>query len=182
MAKLKTNDLFPDFLYSTPYETDLNISETIKKADKTAILFLRYYGCPVCQLDLHELKENYFDLTDENTQLLVVLQSDPNNLKISLEKEPFPFTIICDPQQQLYHMLEIEPAKSMAKMVNANALLKIAKAKSAGYKHGEYEGNELQLPATFIVNTNRMITYSHYGKSVADIPDIPQLKKLLSSK
>ena len=39
-----------------------------------------------------------------------------------------------------------------------------------GLSHGEYEGNELQLPAMFIVDGNNKVIYSHYAKDGADIP------------
>ena len=39
-----------------------------------------------------------------------------------------------------------------------------------GLSHGEYEGNELQLPAMFIIDENNKVIYSHYAEDGADIP------------
>ena len=76
MAKLGKGALLPDFTYQTIYEKGLQISETVKKAPKTALVFLRYYGCPFCQLDMHDYMEHYDAITAAGSQFLVVLQSD----------------------------------------------------------------------------------------------------------
>ena len=44
MAKLTVGELMPDFTYETPFAKDLILSETVGRAKKTALLFLRYYG------------------------------------------------------------------------------------------------------------------------------------------
>ena len=62
MAKLKTGSLLPEFRYDTPFEKDLAIAHFVSKAEKTAILFLRYYGCPTCQLDMHNISQNYKEI------------------------------------------------------------------------------------------------------------------------
>lgn len=179
MAKLSVGDIMPDFQYTTPYQKGLYLAETVKNTHKTAILFLRYYGCPICQLDLHELTKYYDKITSRGGQVLVVLQSEPVSLKEKIGENVFPFSIICDPDQKLYQRFEIESAHSMAKMADTKTMLKVAKAKAAGYNHGDYEGNELQLPATFVIDQNSVLTYVHYGKSAADIPNADILQKIL---
>ena len=117
MAKLKTGCLLPEFRYNTPFEKDLAIAHFVSKAEKTAILFLRYYGCPTCQLDMHNISQNYKEIVGENGQIAVVLQSSPENLKKQMAKDTFPFPIICDPQQELYKQFGIDKAASMMKMM-----------------------------------------------------------------
>ena len=46
--------------------------------------------------------------------------------------------------------------------------------------HGEYEGDELQLPASFVMDQDCRLLYVHYGKTAADLPDPAQLAALLS--
>jgi peroxiredoxin len=52
---------------------------------------------------------------------------------------------------------------------------KIEKSKARGYVHGEYEGEELQLPAVFIVDKDLKVIYSKYAKDLSDIPDIDEV-------
>ena len=135
--------------------------------------------CTLCQYDIHQLAENYHQITDVGGQVIVVLQSDPTGLAQELQPDTFPFSILCDPKAALYERFGIQPAASMAKMADAGTMLKIAKATASGYKHGAYEGNELQLPACFVVDKERKILYAHYGKSAGNTPDARTLASLL---
>ena len=144
-ARLTVGEVMSNFTYDTPFATGLTLSDTVQKTPKTALLFLRYYGCTLCQYDIHQLAENYHQITDVGGQVIVVLQSDPAGLAQELQPDTFPFSILCDPKAALYERFGIQPAASMAKMADAGTMLKIAKATAAGYKHGAYEGNELQL-------------------------------------
>ncbi len=56
---------------------------------------------------------------------------------------------------------------------------KIRKAAAAGYTHGEFEGNELQLPAAFVADSQGRLLWAHYGVSAGDVPGADQLAKLL---
>ena len=50
----------------------------------------------------------------------------------------------------------------------------------AGYSHGKYEGEELQLPALFILAPDMGIEYARYAKNLADLPDAAGIAKLLA--
>ncbi len=179
MPKLQLGELMPDFTYTTPYEEGLTLSQTAAKAPKTALVFLRYYGCTVCQYDMDLYAKHFAELTAGGGQFLVVLQSDPSLVKEALEKRPLPYPIVCDPDQELYRAFSIEPAKSMAKMADLRMISKVAKARSAGFQHGAYEGNELQLPAAFVIDSDRKLCYVHYAKTGGDMPKVTELTQLL---
>ena len=145
MAILAPGAQIPDFVYQTPYEKDLHIADTAKKAAKTALVFLRYYGCPMCQLDMHDYMENYDDIVAGGGQFLVVLQSDPDKLKATLGDNILPYPVICDPDQTLYKEFEIPVASSMEEMMGPKGPDKFARVMAGGYQHGESEGEEKSL-------------------------------------
>ena len=60
-------------------------------------------------------------------------------------------------------------------MVDFKTIGKMKQAKSAGLEHGKYEGDELQLPAVFVLDRERTVTHAHYGKKVSDVPDADTL-------
>ncbi len=180
MAKYNVGQVMPDFGYRTVYEENCSLSETVASCSgKTALVFLRYYGCPMCQLDLHTYGEAYKAITAGGGQLLIVLQSDPEKLAQQITPETFPYPIICDPEMKLYELLSIAPAASMLKMMSFSALKKVIRSTKAGYKHGEYEGNEQQLPAAFVMTPDRRLTYAHYATHAADIPSPEELAELM---
>lgn len=179
--KLEVGMKMPEIIYDTPYERNKSYLEEIKN-QKSVLLFLRYYGWRVCQVDLLELKESYEIFLDNNINLKVVLQSDPDKLKDTLGENPLPFEIICDPEQELYKEFEIGSAVSKLKLAGgAKTLVKINKAEKLGLVHGEYEGEELQLPAIFIIDENGTIEYTKYAKNLADMPSAKDIIILLEA-
>lgn len=181
MPKLTVGGKMPDFPFETPFTKDRRMAEAAGKiSGKTAVVFLRYFGCTMCQLDMRQYAAEYKTMTAGGGQMLLVLQSDPQKLAEQITPETFPYEIICDPDRELYKLLEIAPAKSMVALGgNLKTVAKMAKATAAGLKHGEYEGEELQLPAAFIVTPDLTVTYAHYGKSGGDVPGPKELAELL---
>ena len=161
-----------DEVVQTPWR-EAKLSELVDRP--TALSFLRYYGCTICQLDLNLIREQYETITAAGGKALVVLQSDPEGIRAQCDESYYPFEIICDPDQKLYQRYNVAPALSMEKMANLNVLAKIGKARQAGFVHGAYEGNELQLPAVFVVKPGLGVTHVHYGANPADLPNVEQM-------
>jgi peroxiredoxin len=179
MARLKKGQALPDFAYDTPFKKGIRLSEAAKLSHKTALIFLRYYGCTLCRYDIHRLAQDYADIVSGGGNFLVVLQSDPEKLAAQIAPEGLPFEIICDPQAALYKRFDILPAGSKARLADIKTVAKVAKAMAAGFKHGDYEGDELQLPAVFAIKPDLTLSYVKYGKSAGDIPDARALKEIL---
>lgn len=170
----------PDFTFDTPFESGRTLGDVVQQASKTARLFLRYYGCTLCQLDIRQLAKHYEEICAGGGQFLVVLQSEAETISAQIHKGDLPFDIICDPQQELYQRFEIEAAESMVAMADARAMMKLAKATACGIKHGKYEGNEQQLPAVFVMDGERRLSYVKYAKTLSDMPEIKELISLLA--
>lgn len=181
MAKLTVGGTLPEFIYDTPFSSGVSISETVKGIrGKTALVFLRYYGCSLCQYDIHQYQTQYGKIAATGGQLLVVLQSDPKGLAEQLgSRETLPFDIICDPQEELYKRFEILPAEKMEDALKPDTMAKIEVVNSSGFQHGAYEGNEQQLPAAFVVTPELTLTYAHYAQELGDVPTPEELAKLL---
>lgn len=180
MARLNVGEIFPDFTLETPFEKNLKMAEIAAKAPKTAMVFLRYFGCTFCQFDMLTYKKLYDEIVQDGGQFLVILQSDPVKLAEKITPETYPYPIVCDPEQALYKELSIDPAKSREEMGGEKTMAKIAIVRQTDLKHGDYEGNEMQLPAVFVMNENRELIYVHYGTSGGDSPTAQELKELLA--
>ena len=59
MAKIEAGTKLTDFSFDTPFESGVKLSDKVKEAKKTVLLFLRYYGCTLCQLDIREYANAY---------------------------------------------------------------------------------------------------------------------------
>ena len=180
--KLEKGVKIPDFEYRSPYREGRQNFEAFAGGKKTFLVFLRYYGCTVCRLDLHIYGQRFKEFEDKGVNLGVVLQSDPALVANEAPEGTFPFEVMCDPSQGLYEKFEIKPAKSMLALVGGGlpkALKKMKAAKQFGFTHGEYEGNEQQLPAMFLIDGDGTVLYSHYAKSLADLPDVDRMLALV---
>lgn len=176
--KLIKNEKMTDFVYLSPYSEGEKHFSDFGKDKKTFVVFLRYFGCTVCRLDLHIYAQRMKEFTDKGAQLMVVLQSEPKLVNDDAPQGVFPFEIACDPTQKVYKQFEIEPAKSKLSLVGGGvfkALKKMKAAKSFGFTHGEFEGNEQQLPAMVLVNADNTIEFVHYAKNIADLSSVDEM-------
>lgn len=176
--KLVKGTKMPDFTYLSPYAEGDQSFEKFAEGKKTFVVFLRYFGCTVCRLDLHIYAQRMAEFAAKDCQLMVVLQSDPNLVKEEAPLGTFPYEIACDPSQSVYKKFDIEPAKNMASLIGGGlfkAVKKMNAAKKFGFEHGEYEGNEQQLPAMVLVDENGIVTFSHYAKNLADLPSVDEM-------
>jgi peroxiredoxin len=181
MAKLLEGAKLPDFSFHTASGLDLSALDVVKKAKKTVFWVLRYVGCTTCRYDIHVIKERYQEFLELGAQVLVVLQSQPENVKADLTGDEVPYEIICDPDQSIYKRFSIDPApdKESRRPTDPEGIAKlqakIEKVKAGGFVHGKYEGDENQLPAMFIVEPDGLISYAHYAKNSIDMPTVDEL-------
>ena len=178
--RLIAGTAIPEFTYNTADEQNLSFTASLKGS--TVLWVLRYIGCPVCRLDIYEIMQNYERFKEKNAQVFVVLQSEAEHLKKELAETPVPFTIISDPDLKIYDLFEIRPAKSKAALAGTNlikTIRKLSAAGKAGFKHGDYEGIEEQLPAMFIIDESGTVQYAHYAGSIADMPSVAEVLDLL---
>lgn len=183
MKKYQAGDRFPDLTVRTAYKPERKVMDILH--GKTVFWVLRYIGCPVCRLDVALIKKRYGEFQKRGAQVFVVMQSDGEHVREALKDEPLPFEIICDTDMKFYETLMIEPAKSMDALAGKRLPELQEKGKLAeeyGFERGDYEGNEQQLPALFIVNQEGIITYAHYAKELIDMPGIDEVLNLLENQ
>ena len=56
--KLTPGMKIENIVYNTPFRSNQNLADKVA-GHKTMLLFLRYYGCTLCQYDMLLLKEQY---------------------------------------------------------------------------------------------------------------------------
>jgi peroxiredoxin len=167
-SKLNIGDKAPDFRFETPWEKGLDFNK--EAGDKPAVLvFLRYLGCPVCQIDMANLKNEIKHINKKGAKLFVVLQSAPETVSSVTSREDWPFTIITDPKGELFQLYRVRPG-GIIKYLHPAGLIAAISATLKGYRHGKFEGHETQLPAVFILDGGKNIKFAHYGEYIGDIP------------
>jgi thioredoxin-dependent peroxiredoxin len=159
----------PNFTYDSVTEQSLDFYKT-SKGKKAVLFFLRYAGCPVCQLKIRDILRDYRDFKAAGLEVFVILQSVPSTVREALAGATVPFSIVCDGDGKLFELYGVS-AGNIFQYLAPSVIVKAIKAARAGIKHGKKEGNEMQLPAVFIVNTAGTIDYAYYGMNIGDVPD-----------
>ena len=61
---------------------------------KIVLIFSRYFGCPICQLDLKTLLESKHRIEEKGAKILYITQSGEKIAKEYIEKENIDFPVI----------------------------------------------------------------------------------------
>ncbi|MBU3916445.1 redoxin domain-containing protein [bacterium] len=165
---LKVGDKAPNFRFDTPWTSSQDFHKTPQHHD-AVFVFLRYHGCPVCQMEMANLKRDIGLFNQKKARVFVFLQSSTDTLTPLLKKEDWPFDIVCDPKGTIFQLYAVEPG-GILKYLHPAGLIGAIKATSRGYFHKKFEGKETQLPAAFIIKPDRTISFAYYGKNISDVP------------
>lgn len=75
--KLSIGDKMPNFVFDTAYEKGKTVEEILKAKKRTVFWVLRYIGCTTCRYDIHVIATRYREFLQLDTQVYVVMQSEP---------------------------------------------------------------------------------------------------------
>lgn len=167
-TQLKAGDKSPTFQFDTPWKSAQNFHDTMQHQDAVCI-FLRYHGCPVCQMEMANLKRDIELFNQKKVRVFVFLQSATATLTPLLKEEDWPFDIVCDPKGIIFQLFAVKPG-GILEYLHPAGLIAGIKATTRGFFHRKFEGKETQLPAAFIVKSDKTIKYAYYGKHVSDVP------------
>lgn len=137
----------------------IDLKELIGK-QKIVITFSRYFGCPICQVDLRELMTRKAEIEKKGAMILYITQSGEKVANQYIEKEKMDFPVIPSSKDELYakYGLGIMTAEAVKQIP-----LKLKKIKEYGFEHGEYEGWEKQGPGQFVIDENGTIIHALKG-------------------
>ena len=157
--KIKVGDKAPLFKLDSYNAGSVDLAELLR-SQKIVIIFSRYYGCPICQLDLKALMERYSEIEEKGAKIIYITQSGEKVANEFIKKEKIKFLVIPSSKDELYAQYGLGVMDSEAiKQVKE----KFKESVKKGIKHGEYEGWEKQGPGQFIVDQKGTIIHSKKG-------------------
>ncbi len=157
--KLNIGDRAPIFKLDS-YNAGIIDLAALIGTQKIVLIFSRYFGCPICQLDLNILLEDAHRIKEKNAILLYITQSGEKVAKEYIEKYNIDFPVIYSSKDELYNDYGLG-------LMNPGAVLevrsKLKEATKLGIQHGEYEGWEKQGPGQFVIDKNGNIIHERKG-------------------
>ncbi|MHA1320876.1 MAG: peroxiredoxin-like family protein [Promethearchaeota archaeon] len=157
--KIKVGDKAPHFKIESYNEGMIDLSELIGD-QKIVVIFSRYFGCPICQLDFNILLEAVPEIKEKGAKLLYVTQSGEKVAKEFIEKYNVDFPIIPSSKEELYaeYGLGLMTAGAVTKVRS-----KLKEASKLGIGHGDFEGWEKQGPGQFVIDEQGNIIHERKG-------------------
>ncbi|MCX6643451.1 MAG: redoxin domain-containing protein [Candidatus Bathyarchaeota archaeon] len=160
MVRIQIGEEAPDFSIDS-----VNLGKVILKdfrGRKLLLIFSRYFGCPVCQLEFDELAE----LLKLHPELKVVYvnQSSSESARKFLEGKDVKFPVISASRiEGKYELYELYGVGKLNPIALLEILQKARVARKSGKVHGTYEGVETQSPANFLLDENGKVLLADYG-------------------
>jgi peroxiredoxin len=167
---LQPGDTAPPLSVKDVYGKQVNVQKT--KQRFILLAFMRYSGCPWCNLAIHRLALEYPTFLEHDCQVVAFIQSDPKSIKENIfERHAVvpQFSIIADPTAEHYTKYRVQVSKAAF----ARSITKIPKwvesVKRHGFTQGSIDGNLFTVPAYFLIDTRKnKVVATDYGKSFYD--------------
>ena len=135
----------------------------------TLLVFLRYSGCPWCNLAIHRLTLEYLRLKAESCEIVAIVQSDKDGVmeNIYSRHQPKPqFSIIADSAMKHYKQFDVNPSVVGTLSSISKLPYWLQSVKQLGFKQRRLDGNFFLVPEWFLINnTNSEIIMSEKGVS-----------------
>ncbi len=137
----------------------IDLAELLGK-QKIVLIFSRYFGCPICLVDLNTLMKRKSEIQEKGLKILYITQSGEKVAKEYIEKENIDFPVIPSSKDELYAKYGLGVMTNEAvKQIPS----KLKDVKKYGFEHGEYEGWEKQGPGQFVIDEQGTIIHALKG-------------------
>lgn len=167
MQLLREGDPAPTFTAKDVFGKTVRLQQY--KDKMVLVVFLRYAGCPWCNLAVHRLTMEYPLLKKNNCEVIAFIQSDSEHIQKNIyerhAKKP-PFPIVADAGKKIYDAYHIQTSvKAFAKSITKIPSW-VHAVKDQGFKQTKIDGSFFLVPASFLIDGSKQtIVEASYGAS-----------------
>ena len=154
----------PRFTYDTPWSPGNDFYALCAGDTPLVMIFLPAFDHPITRAYITRYLKTLPDL--KGVRLACVVRSSARQVAGMLEGKALPFTVICDAPGVLYSFMGVETAGLLNWSFEAQRILRSAQAKGLRY---DRKAPQL-LPLTLVVGPEGAILFTHYGRSLTDMP------------
>lgn len=151
---IKIGEAAPDFSVQAVDGSTVTLSDYA--GDYVLVAFLRYSGCPWCNLAIHRLAVEQPLLKDSRCQIVTFIQSAPEDIETNIlqRHQVVPkFPIVADPDMTVYKQYGVKPSvsRSLRHMIR-NVPSWLQSVYKEGYNQTSVDGSLFLAPATFLIS------------------------------
>ncbi|OCA77999.1 alkyl hydroperoxide reductase [Chryseobacterium contaminans] len=169
---IQIGDQMPEFSLPNALGTLIN-SEEIFKNGKVILAFYRGSWCPYCNLELKFLQDNLSRIKEKGATLIAISPQSPDHSLSLAEKNNLEFEILTDAENNFAQKLGI--VFQLQDFV-------LPYYKGLGIHLSDFNKNNdntLPVPAVFVINENKVITYKFLDVNYMNRVDVEDLIKAL---
>jgi peroxiredoxin len=100
-SKIKEGDKAPLFKIDSYNANTIDLANLFGE-QKIVLIFSRYFGCPICQLDLKDLMNRKSEIEQKGAKILYITQSGEKVAKEYIDNEKIDFPVIPSTKDELY--------------------------------------------------------------------------------
>lgn len=151
-SALKVGDKASNFTLKNALNESVSLYNELKNGP-VVLTWYRGGWCPYCNITLHALQEKLPEFKQEGATLLALTPELPDNSLSTSEKHSLEFTVLSDIENLIGKQYGVVYTLTDG----------VASIYNAGFGLNEVNGdtsNELPLAATYVIDTNGIITYA----------------------
>lgn len=134
---------------------------------RVLVSFFRDARCPFCNFRIYELTHRYTDWQKRNLEVLAFFSSEPAAVREHVAKYPRPFTIIGDPELEVYARYRVERSwlALLRGMMWRMPRMFRGMRRGGGMTLGRHKN---LVPADFLIDEHGLIQEIWYGRDIGD--------------
>lgn len=148
------------------------VASTHTSARYILLVFMRYSGCPWCNLAIHRLSLEYPVLKENDCEVITFIQSPTDGIIENIYQRHAltpPFSIVADPDCKYYSLYGVIPSRAAAIKSLRVVPNWLHSVKKHGFEQPRIDGSLFMVPASFLISarTNKILKTS-YGTDYYD--------------
>ncbi len=152
-------------------------------AEAPAVLvFLRYFGCPFCQMQVVSLREARERFVEAGANVVLVGQGEPERGRAFTASHAVPFPCLLDRDRALYRAYGLGRGTAM-QIFSPRVAVPFVRANlhPETMQRGLRGGSFTQMPGTFVVDREGTIRMAHRNRHIGDSPSTDALLATVAS-
>lgn len=181
--KLNVGELAPKFWERSVKGEIVNLDDFT--GSYTLIAFLRYAGCPWCNLAIHRLTLENTLLNQSRCNVIAFVQSSKDNIIKNIydqhAKAP-EFSVIADQESEIYKKYGVVPTLARGIKQLKSIPHWVEAVKEEGYKQKNVDGNLFLAPAMFLLDENLRIIRVDYNSNLYEHETFTEIYDTLAAR
>jgi peroxiredoxin len=174
------NDDAPDVSLWDMAEHETHLSSRWQR-QPSVVVFLRYFGCPFCQAQVVKLRDERDRFDETGAGIVLIGQGAPSDAAEFTERMAQPFECLVDPDLSAYKAFGLGTAR-LGQVFGPPVALPFLRdnLRRETFQRGLHGGKFMQMPGTFVIDTQGVVQLAHRNRHIADTPPHDEILRVLN--